>query len=154
MKEFPSGDAAEVALEKSVAEKLKKGYVQGGEPSRAQSEHEAEARTWFGNYGFVRYVDSGDEENLEEISSAQIWTHYSLGLNGEFVTNGFLPEYDEVHGYYVMRNEWKMAENSEFIQVLEHVTDCEMCEDGYDSDGMHCTTCNGGEIDYLATDGD
>jgi hypothetical protein len=125
----------------------------GGEASRAQSEHGAEARTWFGNYGFVRYVDSGDEENLEEISSAQIWTHYGDGLNGDFVTNGFLPDYDEVHGYYVMRNEWKMAENSEFIQVLEYVTDCEMCEDGYDSDGMHCTTCNGGEIDYLATDG-
>lgn len=111
---------------------------------------EREAIEWFSFYDFVRYVDAGSEDELENLDPKKIWTHYADGLNGEFVTNGFLPDYDFAHGYYVMNKSWDFEENSVFLRILAFTDDCKDCEDGYDEDGNFCETCHGGETSFLA----
>jgi hypothetical protein len=119
-------------------------------PELTANPEELAAIEWFTSYEFVRYVDAGSEEDLAKVDTKKIWTHYADGLNGEFVTNGLLPEYDYVHGYYEMKKSWEFEENTEFIQVLEF-TECADCEDGYDENGDYCAACDGGQISYLAS---
>jgi hypothetical protein len=108
-----------------------------------------EAKSWFQGFRFVRYVEGGDEKLLAATSPTLLWTHYGDGLNGEFVTNGFFPDYGEVHGYFEMEKPWSISENSSYIQVLEFTQGCETCRDEPAPDGSICEMCNGGQIDYL-----
>lgn len=97
------------------------------------------AQKWLKKYGFVKYVGSGEEDQLEGIDVALIWTEWENG-EGEWVQNEYSPDWNDPYpqGYYVMKKPYSEETGSVWITTTIYEA-CESC-DGDDED---CDACDG-----------
>ena len=105
----------------------------------------AAANEWLGEYGFVKYVGSGYEHELEGVDQSLIWTEWEDGLNGEWACNEFeTGDEDRVpQGYYLMAQPCSEEVGSVLVTTTL-VEDCDEC----DGDDEACEACDGDGIVY------
>lgn len=114
-----------------------------GIPENGEKDALLEAfQEWMREFGFVRYVGSGDEKELDGIDPQLIWTE-ELDGNGDFVHPRFSPPAGAnplyPQGYYVMsRPRVSGSANEDSVQTSfwESCPDC-------DFDNPDCPECEG-----------
>lgn len=111
-KEFPSADAAQHALTKSIAEKHKKGYRELGEPPRTESANEPRTEALI--QGRIAVSTTFDDK---------------VKILGELMSDTS-EMFDEVR--YVVNGEWKTEENYNVAWALL-LSDGRMTDTGFES---------------------